>query len=422
MSAREQDLPRPEGAAAKPGGASGAARGAVSGAGWRPATRLVRGGLRRSEFGETAEALFLTSGFRYDSAEAAEARFKGEAEGFVYSRFGNPTVRTFEERLALLEGAEDARATASGMAAVNAALMCQLKAGDRVVAARALFGSCRYIIEEILPRFGVTAVLVDGTDLDQWRDALAEPTNLVFFETPANPTLDLVDIAAVCDLAHAAGARVVVDNVFATPILQRPLELGADITVYSATKHIDGQGRCLGGAVLGDHAFINDLLTPYMRHTGPSMSPFNAWVLQKGLETLPLRFRQHCESGHRVAHWLRADPRVGRVIYPGFADFPQAELVGRQMSGSGGPIVSFELAEEGKARVFRFLNGLRLVDISNNLGDSKSLITHPATTTHQRLPPQERALMGISDGLVRLSVGLEDVEDLLEDLDRALAA
>ncbi|MEQ8349306.1 MAG: O-succinylhomoserine sulfhydrylase [Sneathiellaceae bacterium] len=406
-----------------PTGRNGAAGpGMPAGANWRLGTRLVRGGLRRSNFGETAEALYLTSGFCYDSAEAAEARFKGEAAGFVYSRFGNPTVRSFEERLALLEGAEDCRATASGMAAVNAALMCQLKAGDRVVAARALFGSCRYIIEDIMPRFGIDILLVDGTDLAQWREALAMPARLVFFETPANPTLDLVDIEAVCALAHAAGATVVVDNVFATPVLQRPLELGADVTVYSATKHIDGQGRCLGGAVLGRQAFIDDLLTPYLRHTGPSLSPFNAWVMLKGLETLPLRFRQHCESGHRVAHWLRADPRVGRVIYPGFADFPQADLVGRQMSGSGGPIVSFELAETGKARVFRFLNGLALVDISNNLGDSKSLITHPATTTHQRLPAEERARLGISEGLVRLSVGLEDVEDLLEDLDRALDA
>lgn len=389
---------------------------------WRPATRLVRGGLRRSGFGETAEALYLTSGFRYDSAEAAEARFKGEAEGFVYSRFGNPTVRSFEERLALLEGAEDARATSSGMAAVNAALMCQLRAGDRLVAARALFGSCRYIVEDILPRFGVETVLVDGPDLAQWEAALSRPTAAVFFETPANPTLDLVDIAAVSELAHRAGARVVVDNVFATPVLQRPLELGADVVVYSATKHIDGQGRCLGGAILGGRAFMDELLTPYLRHTGPSLSPFNAWVLLKGLETLVLRFRQHCENAHRIAHWLRADPRIGRVIYPGFADFPQADLVSRQMSGSGGPIVTFEAAEPGKARAFRFLDGLRLVDISNNLGDAKSLITHPATTTHQRLSAEERARLGISDGLLRLSVGLEDVDDLLEDLDRALDA
>lgn len=401
---------------------SPATTGKGGGKGWRPATRLVRGGLRRTGFGETAEAMFLTSGFRYDSAEAAEARFKGEAEGFVYSRFGNPTVRTFEERLALLEGAEDARATASGMAAVNASLMCQLKAGDRVVAARALFGSCRYILEDILPRFGVETVLVDGTDPEQWAAALSEPTQAVFFETPANPTLELVDIAQVCGLAHAAGARVVVDNVFATPLLQRPLELGADVVVYSATKHIDGQGRCLGGAVLSDRTFIDDLLTPYLRHTGPSMSPFNAWTLQKSLETLPLRFRQHCESGHQVAHWLRADERTGRVVYPGFADFPQADLVTRQMSGSGGPIVSFELADPGKAATFRFLNALKLIDISNNLGDAKSLVTHPATTTHQRLPVEERARLGISDGLVRLSVGLEDVEDLQEDLDQALAA
>ena len=389
-------------------------------AGWRPQTRLVRGGLSRSEFGETAEALYLTSGYVYEDAEQAEARFKNREAGFIYSRYGNPTVSVFEERMALLEGVPAARAVASGMAAVNAALMCQLKAGDRVVASRALFGSCRYIIEEVLPRFGITSTLVDGPDLEQWRTALKPGTRCVFIETPANPTLEMIDIRAVADLAHAVGARLIVDNVFATPVLQKPIPLGADIVLYSATKHIDGQGRCLAGIVLGSDSFIIDELQPYLRHTGPSLSPFNAWIMLKGLETLELRVRQHCANAAAVADFLADHPAVARLLYPGRADFPQAALARQQMA-AGGSIVSFELKGD-QARAFRFLNALNLVDISNNLGDTKSLITHPATTTHQRLAPEERAKMGIRENLVRLSVGLEDPADLIEDLDQALSA
>ena len=380
----------------------------------------MRGGTKRSNHGETSEALFLTSGYCYQSAEAAEARFTGEEEGYVYSRFGNPTVTMFEERMALLEGAEAARATATGMAAVTAALLCEAQAGDHVVGARALFGSCRYILDEILPRFGIEATLVDGPNLDQWQAALRPGTRSVFLETPANPTLELVDIKAVADMAHGVGARVIVDNVFATAVLQRPLEFGADVVVYSATKHIDGQGRCLGGVVVADTAFCEDVLKPYLRHTGPSMSPFNAWVLLKGLETLDLRLERHCANAAEIAEHLQDRSALGRVLYPGRDDFPQHQLARAQMSAPGS-IVVFEVAG-GKAGAFRFLDALRLIDISNNLGDAKSLITHPATTTHQRLGPEERARMGISDGMVRLSVGLEDAEDLKEDLDRAIAA
>jgi O-succinylhomoserine sulfhydrylase len=387
---------------------------------WRPQTRLVRGGLARSEFGETAEAIYLTSGYVYADAEQAEARFQNKDPGFIYSRYGNPTVTMFEERMCLLEGAPAARAVSTGMAAVNAALMCQVRAGDRVVASRALFGSCRYIIEELLPRYGVTTTLVDGTDLDQWRAALKPGTRCVFIETPANPTLEVIDIRAVADLAHAVGARFLVDNVFATPVLQKPLPLGADIVIYSATKHIDGQGRCLGGIVLGNESFINDELFPYLKHTGPSLSPFNAWVMLKGLETLELRVRQHCTNASVVADFLAAHPAISRLLYPGRTDFPQFALAQRQMPG-GGSLVTFDLAGD-KARVFRFLNALNLIDISNNLGDAKSLITHPATTTHQRLSPEARAQLGITDSMVRLSVGLEDPADLIEDLDQALAA
>lgn len=386
----------------------------------RPQTRLVRGGQRRSGFDETSEALYLTSGFVYETAELAERAFKNEIDRFVYSRFSNPTVAMFEERLRQLEGAEACRATATGMAAVHAALMCQLKAGDRVVASRALFGSCQYIVADLLPRFGVETAFVDGDDLDGWRAALTPGARAVFLETPANPTLALIDIAAVSELAHAAGACVIVDNVFATPLLQKPLELGADVVVYSATKHIDGQGRCLGGAVLGRKAFVEDTLGPFLRHTGPSLSPFNAWVLLKGLETLALRVDRHCANAARLAEFLEAKPGVARVHYPHLASHPQAELARRQMS-AGGSLVALELAG-GKPAAFAFLNALRLFDISNNLGDAKSLATHPATTTHQRLSAEARAAMGITDGMVRLSVGLEDVEDLLADLQRALAA
>ena len=387
---------------------------------WQPETALVHGGTLRSGFGEMSEGLFLTQGYAYDSAEQAEARFKDEKSGFIYSRYANPTVAMFEERMRLLEGAEAARATASGMAAVSAALLAYLKAGDHVVAARALFGSCRYVVENICPRFGISATLVDGPDLAQWEAAITAKTRAVFFETPANPTLELVDIAAVAELAHRVGAIVVVDNVFATPMLQRPLAHGADVVVYSATKHIDGQGRCLGGVVLASERFIDDHLHPYLKHTGPSLSPFNAWVMLKGLETLPVRVRQQCLSAARIAEVLSATRGVSRVLYCGNADHPQAELAKRQMRG-GGQVVTFEF-EGGKAQAFRFLNALRLVKLSNNLGDAKSLITHPATTTHQRLKPEERVELGITDGIVRLSVGLEAVEDLVTDVTNAIEA
>jgi O-succinylhomoserine sulfhydrylase len=385
---------------------------------WRIQTRLVHGGIERSELGENAEALFLTSGFRYARAEDAADRFADRQPGYMYSRLANPTVRMFERRLALLEGAEEAAATATGMAAVNAVLMAQLRAGDRVVASRVLFGSCHYILTEILPRFGIEVALIDGADLAAWEEALNRPATLVFFETPANPNLELVDIAGVAGLAHAAGARVIVDNVFATPLLQRPLEHGADLVVYSATKHIDGQGRCLGGAILCDGAFRKDVLQPYLKHTGPALSPFNAWVMLKGLETFSLRVAQHGAGALQLARFLEEHQGVERVLYPGLPSHPQYELASRQMK-AGGTLVCFDIAGD-KESCFRFLDALVLVDISNNLGDSKSLITHPATTTHQRLKPEERAELGIGDGLVRLSVGLENVEDIKEDLASAL--
>ncbi len=386
---------------------------------WRRRTQAIHGGTRRSEFGETSEALFLTSGYAYDSPEQAEARFKGEEPGYVYSRFGNPTVSMYEDRLAALEGAEDAWATASGMAAVNAALMCQLKAGDRVVGARALFGSCRYILDEILPRFGITVTLVDGCDLNQWREALAPGVTCVFLESPSNPMLEIVDIAEVARLTHEAGGRLIVDNAFATPILQRPLEFGADIVVYSATKYIDGQGRVMGGAVLGSHKFCSEQVQPYIRNTGPSLSPFNAWVLLKGMETLEMRMEAQSKAAADLAEFLSSHPSIDRVIYPGRADHPQHALAARQMEAYGA-IISFDVGG-GKEAAFRVLKGLRLITISNNLGDMKSLITHPETTTHQRLTPAERAELGIGSGLVRLSVGLEDIADLKDDLSAALA-
>ena len=385
---------------------------------WRPATQLVRGGMARSGFDETSEALYLTSGFVYPDAASAEAAFANKLQRFVYSRFANPTVANFEERLRLIEGAEAARATASGMAAVFAALMACVKGGDRVVASRALFGSCQYILGELLPRFGVTTTFVDGEDLDQWRAALAPGAACVFFETPSNPGLSLVDIQAVCDLAHAAGATVVVDNVFASPLLQKPLELGADVVVYSATKHIDGQGRCLGGAILGSKAFVEEKLQPFLRHTGPALSPFNAWVLLKGLETLPLRIDRHVASAERIARHFEGHAKLDGVRYPFLDSHPQSALARRQMK-AGGTIVCFDVAG-GKEGAFRFLDALALVDISNNLGDAKSLVTHPSTTTHQRLTPEDRARQGIGPGLVRLSVGLEDVDDLIEDVSAAL--
>jgi O-succinylhomoserine sulfhydrylase len=386
----------------------------------RPGTLLVHGGTERSEFGETAEALFLTSGFVYDSAEQAEATFAGTVRHYQYSRFGNPTIAMLEQRLALVEGAPACRVTATGMAAVHAALLSHLRAGDRLVAARALFGSCHWIVSTLLPRYGIEAVFVDGHDLDQWRAALAKPTRMVLLETPSNPMLEIIDLPAVAELAHASGALVVVDNVFATPLLQHPLQLGADVVVYSCTKHIDGQGRVLGGAVLGATKWIEETLQPFLRNTGPALSPFNAWLLLKGLETLRLRVDAACAAAAGLADFLAAQPRVARVWYPGRADHPQHALAAAQMS-AGGTLVTFEVAG-GKAAAFGVLNALRLIRVSNNLGDSKSLITHPATTTHMRIGAEERARLGIGDGVVRLSVGLEDAEDLRDDLARALAA
>lgn len=387
--------------------------------GLRPDTLAVRGGLTRSSFDETAEALFLTSGFVYDSAEQAEAAFKDEIEKFIYSRYGNPTVAMFEERLRLLEGAEACFATASGMSAVFVALAALLGQGDRVVSSRALFGSCFVILDEILPRWGVETVFVDGPDLEQWRAALSEPTAAVFFETPSNPMQELVDMQAVADLAHEAGAKVVVDNVFGTPVFSKPLQFGADVVVYSATKHIDGQGRALGGAVLGPKDFIDGPVKNLMRHTGPAMSPFNAWVLVKGLETLTLRVEKQAASALAVARALEAHPRVTRVVYPWLQSHPQHELARKQMLG-GGTVVTFEI-DGGKEDAFAVMNALRIVDISNNLGDAKSMVTHPATTTHRRLSPEARAAVGITDGTVRISVGLEDPLDLIDDLTAALA-
>ncbi len=385
----------------------------------RPATIAVHGGTMRSQFGETSEALFLTSGFVYDDAEQAEATFAGTVDHFQYSRFANPTVAMLEQRLALIEGAEACRVTATGMAAVHAALLCHLRAGDRLVASRALFGSCHWIVSTLLPRYGIEGVFVDGGDPSAWRAALAEPAAMVLLETPSNPMLDMLDLRAIADMAHAAGAVVVVDNVFATPLLQHPLQFGADVVVYSATKHIDGQGRVLGGAVLGSKAWIEGTLQPFIRNTGPAISAFNAWLLLKGLETLALRVDAMCRNAAAVADALAASEAVRRVLYPSRADHPQFALAMAQMS-AGGTMVTFELA--GKAAAFRFMNALRLIRVSNNLGDSKSLITHPATTTHMRIGAEERARLGITDGVVRLSVGLEDARDLIADLERALAS
>ena len=387
----------------------------------RPRTQLVHAGVRRSQFQETSEAIFLTQGFVYPDAEAAEARFKGEDPGFIYARYGNPTVAMFEDRIAALEGAEAAFATASGMAAVNGAMMSQLKAGDHVVAARALFGSCLWICETLLPKFGVAVTLVDGGDLAQWRAAVRPETKVVFFESPSNPTLEIIDIAAVAEIAHAVGACVVIDNVFATPMYQRPLSLGADVVVYSATKYIDGQGRCLGGVVLGREKFIRGDFETYLKHTGGAMSPFNAWVMLKGMETLALRCAAQVASAAEIANALAGHPAVTRLLYPGRADHPQHALAMAQMQGTGGAVIALEVAG-GQAGAFRFLNALRLVLISNNLGDAKSIVTHPATTTHQRLSEDARRALGITPGLVRLSVGLEDPADLIADLLRALDA
>jgi O-succinylhomoserine sulfhydrylase len=387
---------------------------------WADRTKLVHAGIRRSQYGEMSEAIFLTQGFSYPTAEAAEERFIASGpDEFIYARYGNPTVRMFEERMAALEGAEDAFATASGMAAVSGALFSQLSAGDHVVSSRALFGSCLYITETLLPRFGVEVDFVDGTDLDQWRAAMRPDTKVVFLEAMSNPTLEVIDIAGVSEIAHGVSAVVVVDNVFVTPIFQRSLDLGADVLVYSATKHIDGQGRCLGGIVLGKREFIRGPFETYLKHTGGALSPFNAWVLLKGLETLDLRCRAQAETATIIAHALKDHPAVERIIYPGSADHPQAALVARQME-TGGTMIALDL-KGGKAEAFRFLNGLRIMGISNNLGDAKSIVTHPATTTHQRLSPEARAALGIGDGLVRISVGLEDAGDLVNDVLGALS-
>ncbi len=388
---------------------------------WKPRTRLVHEGIRRSQYGEVSEAIFLTQGFVYDSAEQAEARFlKAGEDEFIYARYGNPTVRMFEDRIASLEGTEDGFATASGMAAVNGALTAMLRAGDHVVSSRALFGSCLYILEEVLPRFGVEVTFVDGTDLDQWRAAVRPDTKAVFFESISNPTLEVIDIAGVAAIAHAAGATVIVDNVFSTPIYSRAVELGADVVIYSTTKHVDGQGRALGGVILGTREFIRKTVEPYLKHTGAAMSPFTAWIMLKGLETLDLRVRAQSETATRIAETLSGDARLNRVIFPHLPGHPQHDLARAQME-KGGTVLSLDLAG-GQEAAFRFLNALRIVTISNNLGDAKSIATHPATTTHQRLSPETRAALGITPGLVRLSVGLEDPDDLIADLRQALDA
>ncbi|WP_454642402.1 O-succinylhomoserine sulfhydrylase [Bradyrhizobium liaoningense] len=387
-------------------------------ANYRPETRLVHSGTLRSQFGETSEALFLTQGYVYNSAEECEARFKGEDPGFIYSRYSNPTIAMFERRMIELEGAEAARSAATGMAAVTTAILAPLKAGDHVVASRALFGSCLYVIQDLLPRYGIETTLVDGLDLDQWQRALKPNTKTFFLESPTNPTLDVLDIPGIAEIAHKGGARLVVDNVFATPIWQSPLALGADVVVYSATKHIDGQGRCLGGIILSSEAFIAEHIHNFMRQTGPSISPFNAWVLLKGLETLGVRVRAQTETAARIAEVLASHPKISRLVYPGRADHPQAALVKKQMRG-GSTLVGFEV-KGGKQAAFRVLNELKLAKISNNLGDAKSLVTHPSTTTHQRLKPEDRAALGISEGFIRLSAGLEHPDDLIEDLTAAL--
>jgi O-succinylhomoserine sulfhydrylase len=386
---------------------------------WHPDTALVHAGTMRSQFGETSEALFLTQGHVYDSAEQCAQRFAGEEPGFIYARFSNPTVAMFERRMAAMEGAQAARATATGMAAVTAALMGLLRAGDHVVAARALFGSCRYVIEELLPRFGVASTLIDGTDLAAWKAAVRPETKVFFLESPSNPTLEVIDIAAVSEIAKQADAKLIVDNVFATPLFQKPLALGADCVTYSATKHIDGQGRCLGGVILASEEYIQTHVHTFLRQTGPAMSPFNAWVLLKGLETLPLRVQRQTSSAAVVADWLAAQAKPRRVIFPGRKDHPQAEIIARQMTGHS-TLIAVELPD-GRAGAFRFLNALKLFRISNNLGDAKSLAVHPATTTHQRFTSEQRAEMGVGEGLVRLSVGLEHPDDLVRDLAAALA-
>jgi O-succinylhomoserine sulfhydrylase len=386
---------------------------------WEVETRLVRGGMARSPYGEISEALFLTQSFAYDSAGAADRRFSGDEPGFIYQRFGNPTTQIFEDRLALLEGAESCRATASGMSAVHAALTGLLRAGDHLVAGRALFGSCRWIVSELLPRFGVETTYVDATDLEAWRNAVRPNTKAFLIESPANPLLEVTAIGAVAEIAHAAGAKLVVDNVFATPIFQKPLVLGADIVVYSATKHIDGQGRVLGGAILGATELMTEAYKDLLRHTGPALSPFNAWVLLKGLETMDLRVRRQTENAGKVADVIAAHSKVRQTIYCGRPDHPQAALIANQMTG-GGNVIAFDLGSREAA--WRFLDALQIVDISNNLGDAKSMATHPSTTTHRSMPEAERLAIGLTEGWVRMSVGLEGPGDLSRDVSRALDA
>ncbi|SDW31168.1 O-succinylhomoserine sulfhydrylase [Roseicitreum antarcticum] len=387
---------------------------------WNRRTKLIHAGARRSQYGEVAEAMYLTQGFVYPTAEAAEARFLSTGpDEFIYARYGNPTVAVFEDRIAAIEGTEDAFATASGMAAVSGALTSMLRAGDHVVSSRALFGSCLYILEEILTRYGVTVSFVDGTDLDQWRAAMRPETRAVFLESVSNPTLEVIDLRAVAEIAHAVGALVVVDNVFATPVFSRAVELGADVVIYSATKHIDGQGRCLGGVICGTRDFIRGTVEPYMKHTGGSMSPFNAWVMMNGLQTLDLRVRAQADSALALARALEGDARLARVIYPGLASHPQYDIARDQMTGFG-TVLALDVAA-GKDSAFKVLNALEIAVISNNLGDARSIATHPATTTHQRLPEDQKQALGITPGLIRLSVGLEDSDDLLADLQRGLA-
>jgi len=386
---------------------------------WGPATQAVRGGMTRSPFGETAEAMFLTQSFVYDSAEAANARFAGENPGYIYSRYANPTVKMFEDRLALIEGAEFCRSTASGMAAIFTALSGLVRAGDHILASRALFGSCRWLLTEYFPRFGVETSVVDGPDLAQWEKGFRPNTKVVLIESPANPLLEVVDVAAICALAHAAGAKVIVDNVFATPILQKPLQLGADIVVYSATKHIDGQGRVMGGAILGPTQLLEDAYRDILRHTGPALSPFNAWVLLKGLETLDLRVRHQSQTAAVLADQIALSPQVLATRYPTRKDHPQHDVAMRQMS-AGSTLVAFDFGTREKA--FAFLNALQVIDISNNLGDAKSMAVHPPTTTHRAMSEADRLQIGLTEGWVRLSVGLEDVADLSRDIDRALHA
>lgn len=387
---------------------------------WKPATKLVHGGVERSQHGETSEAMYLTSGYVYDSAEQAAARMAGDAPGFVYSRYANPTVRMLEERLALIEGAETCRVAASGMGAISSAMISPCQAGDRVIAAKALFGSCRWIVGTLMPRYGIETEFVDGADLDAWAKALQKPTKLVLIESPSNPLLDAVDIAALAEMCRAAGAKLVVDNVFATPMLQRPLDLGADMSVYSATKHMDGQGRVLAGAILGQSEWIEEHVDPYLRHTGPAPSPFNAWVVLKGLETLDLRVRRSADSAASLADAIAEHPSVEQIRYPGREDHPHFDVHSKQMEG-GGTLIAFSI-KGGRAAAFSVLNALSLIKISNNLGDSKSLACHPASTTHRALSDEERADMGLDDSWIRLSVGLEDVRDLEQDMLKALSS